>query len=70
MFRGLFKLTWLEIKIFLREPMGAIGSILLPVLVFVGVGRFLGGRLPQGFSRRDDRPQRSVVAGHHHLHLP
>jgi ABC-2 type transport system permease protein len=47
MFRGLFKLTWLEIKIFLREPMGAVGSILLPVLVFVGVGRFLGGRLPQ-----------------------
>jgi ABC-2 type transport system permease protein len=46
MFRGLFKLTWLEIKIFLREPMGAVGSILLPVLVFVLVGRFMGGRLP------------------------
>src|SRR5579863_6033539 len=47
MFRGLWKLTWLEIKIFLREPMGAIGSILIPILVFVGVGRYLGGRLPQ-----------------------
>jgi ABC-2 type transport system permease protein len=47
MLRGLWKLTWLEIKIFLREPMGAIGSILIPVLVFLGVGRFLGGRLPQ-----------------------
>jgi ABC-2 type transport system permease protein len=46
MFRGLWKLTWLEIKIFLREPMGAIGSIVLPVLVFVLVGRFMGGRLP------------------------
>jgi ABC-2 type transport system permease protein len=45
MFRGLWKLTWLEIKIFLREPMGAFGSIVLPVLVFVGVGRFMGGRL-------------------------
>jgi ABC-2 type transport system permease protein len=46
MFRGLWKLTWLEIKIFLREPMGAFGSIFFPVLVFIGVGRFLGGSLP------------------------
>ncbi len=46
MFRGLFKLTWLEIKIFLREPLGAFGSIFFPVLVFVVVGRLLGGRLP------------------------
>jgi ABC-2 type transport system permease protein len=45
MFRGLFKLTWLEIKIFLREPLGAFGSIILPVLVFVVAGRLLGGRL-------------------------
>src|SRR5450755_892660 len=45
MFRGLWKLTWLEIKIFLREPMGAIGTILFPVLVFVMVGRFMGGRV-------------------------
>ncbi len=45
MFRGLWKLTWLEIKIFLREPLGAFGSILFPVLVFVVVGRILGGRL-------------------------
>jgi len=46
MFRGLWKLTWLEIKIFLREPMGAFGSIFCPALVFVVVGRLLGGRLP------------------------
>jgi ABC-2 type transport system permease protein len=46
MLSGLWKLTWLEIKIFLREPMGAFGSILLPVLVFVIVGRVLGGRTP------------------------
>jgi ABC-2 type transport system permease protein len=43
MFRGLWKLTWLEIKIFLREPLGAFGSIFFPVLVFVVAGRFLGG---------------------------
>lgn len=46
MLRGLWKLTWLEIKIFLREPMGAVGSILFPILIFVVVGRVLGGRLP------------------------
>jgi ABC-2 type transport system permease protein len=47
MFRGLWKLTWLEIKIFLREPLGAFGSIFLPVLMFLVVGRWLGGgRMP------------------------
>ena len=45
MFRGLWKLTWLEIKIFLREPMGAFGTIFFPVLVFVIAGRLLGGRV-------------------------
>ena len=38
--RGLWELTWLEIKIFLREPLGAIGS-LIPVLVFVIIARLL-----------------------------
>ena len=47
MYRGLWKLTWLEIKIFLREPMGAFGTILFPVLVFVVAGRLLGSRVPQ-----------------------
>src|SRR5438552_13432695 len=45
MLHGLWKLTWLEIKIFLREPLGAFGSIILPVVVFVAVSRFMGGRL-------------------------
>jgi len=40
--RGLWKLTWIEIKIFLREPLGAFGTILVPVLVFVIVGRVAG----------------------------
>jgi ABC-2 type transport system permease protein len=45
MLRGLWKLTWLEFKIFVREPLGAIGSVLIPVLVFVSLGRVLGGRI-------------------------
>ena len=50
MLHGLWKLTWLEIKIFLREPLGAFGSILFPVVIFVAVGRFLGGRQPPSFA--------------------
>src|SRR3984957_19825272 len=42
MWRGLLKLTWLEIKIFLREPLGALGTVLIPVLMFVGLGRLAG----------------------------
>src|ERR1043165_1363016 len=50
MLHGLWKLTWLEIKIFLREPLGAFGTILFPVLVFVILGRFLGGSVNSGSS--------------------
>src|SRR5215469_13323238 len=45
MFRGLWKLVWLEIKIFLREPMGVIGSFVLPVVLFVAAGRAVGSRM-------------------------
>src|SRR5271170_4152714 len=39
MLRGLWKLTWIELKIFMREPLGAIGTILFPVLIFIVLGR-------------------------------
>jgi ABC-2 type transport system permease protein len=45
MLRGLWKLTWIELKIFLREPLGAFGTIGIPVLVFLVVGRVVGRRL-------------------------
>jgi ABC-2 type transport system permease protein len=44
MLRGLWRLTWLEIKIFVREPLGVIGAVGIPVLVFVVLGRLLGQR--------------------------
>jgi ABC-2 type transport system permease protein len=44
MLRGLWRLTWLEIKIFVREPLGVIGAG-LPVLIFVVLGRVLGPRV-------------------------
>ncbi len=45
MLRGLWQLTWLEIKIFVREPMGVIGTVAVPVLFFVALGNMFGGRL-------------------------
>jgi ABC-2 type transport system permease protein len=45
MLRGLVGLTWLEIKIFVREPMGVIGSVGIPVLVFVLLSRMMGPRV-------------------------
>jgi ABC-2 type transport system permease protein len=46
MLRGLLKLTWIEIKVFLREPLGAIGTVAVPVLVFIVTGRLIGRRMP------------------------
>jgi ABC-2 type transport system permease protein len=46
MLRGLWNLTWIEIKIFLREPLGAFGTIGFPVVVFLVVGRVAGRNLP------------------------
>ena len=51
MLRGLWRLTWLEIKIFLREPLGAIGTLVFPVLIFVLFGKMGGGR-PSGPGQR------------------
>lgn len=45
MTRGLAKLTWLEIKIFVREPMGVIGAVGIPVLLFVVMSRLFGPRV-------------------------
>jgi ABC-2 type transport system permease protein len=46
MLRGLWKLTWIEIKIFMREPLGALGTIGFPVLIFIGISRVAGRTIP------------------------
>ena len=46
MLRGLWTLTWIELKVFMREPLGAFGSILIPVLLFVMFGRLGRTMLP------------------------
>jgi ABC-2 type transport system permease protein len=46
MLRGLWKLTWIEIKIFMREPLGAIGTIGFPVLIFIILSRVAVRTMP------------------------
>src|SRR5439155_13331666 len=43
MLKGLFKLSWIETKIFLREPMGVIGTLFMPLIFFLVMARFLRG---------------------------
>lgn len=45
MLRGLWELIWIEMKVFAREPMGAIGTVLIPVVAFMGLSQFTGGAL-------------------------
>ena len=48
MLRGLLRLTWIEIKVFMREPLGAIGSIVMPVILYVLFARLGRTLSPQG----------------------
>ena len=54
MLRGLWRLTWIEIKVFLREPLGAIGSV-VPVLLFVLLGRLVGSLPARGANAAGSR---------------
>jgi len=42
MLKGLWKLSWIEMKVFVREPMGVIGALVVPVVIFVIFGRLYG----------------------------
>src|SRR5215210_8921597 len=44
--RGFWKLTWLETKIFTREPMGFAGTLVMPVVLFIVLGRAIGVNKP------------------------
>jgi ABC-2 type transport system permease protein len=44
--RGFWKLTWLESKIFAREPMGFVATLVMPLLVFIVLGRAFGVSRP------------------------
>ena len=42
MLTGFWKLTWVETKVFVREPMGVFGTLGIPVILFIVLGRSLG----------------------------
>lgn len=44
MTRGLWKLAWVEAKVFAREPLGLFGTLVMPVVVFLLLGRLFGAR--------------------------
>ena len=48
MLRGLWRLTWIEIKVFMREPLGAIGSIVMPVVLYLLFARLGRGIVSPG----------------------
>jgi ABC-2 type transport system permease protein len=45
--RGFWKLSWVEAKIFAREPMGFVGALVVPVAVFIVLGRTFGAAGPR-----------------------
>jgi ABC-2 type transport system permease protein len=53
MLRGLSKLTWIEAKVFVREPMGVIGTLGLPVVMFIFLGRTFGTNMPGAATLRE-----------------
>ena len=44
--RGFWKLTWLETKIFSREPMGFVATLVMPLVLFILLGRAFGINRP------------------------
>ena len=45
--RGFWKLTWVELKVFVREPLGLLATVGVPVIVFLLLGRSLGSKMGQ-----------------------
>ncbi len=42
MLNGFWKLTWVETKVFMREPMGLVATLAMPVTIFIILGRSQG----------------------------
>ena len=61
MLHGLANLTGIEIKVFIREPMGVFGTIGIPVLLYVVLARFVTSK-PASSS--------FASAGYSAVHLP
>lgn len=44
MLNGFWKLTWVETKVFMREPMGLVTSLAMPVVIFIVLAPLSFGR--------------------------
>ncbi len=44
MLRGFWKLTWIEFKVFAREPLGLLATVGVPLIIFLLLGRARGGQ--------------------------
>lgn len=55
MLHGFWKLSWIEMKVFVREPMGVVGMLLMPVVIYVVMGRFVSLG-PEAASAADGGP--------------
>jgi ABC-2 type transport system permease protein len=51
--RGFWKLTWVETKIFTREPMGFVGTLVMPLVLFIVLGRAFGSVKPVNMTQVD-----------------
>jgi ABC-2 type transport system permease protein len=51
--RGFWKLTWVETKIFAREPMGFVATLVMPLLVFIVFGKMFGASKSAAATRLD-----------------
>lgn len=51
--RGLLHLAWLELKIFLREPLGALGTVAVPALAYIGATMAGNGIAPERFGQSE-----------------
>src|SRR4051794_19628085 len=51
--RGFWKLTWVEAKIFTREPMGFVGTLIMPVVIFIALGRAFSASRPVNTTQLD-----------------
>ncbi len=60
MLRGFWKLSWVETKVFVREPMGVVGTVAMPAILFIALGRMMGAGRPD--SAVMDEPPDNWVA--------
>jgi ABC-2 type transport system permease protein len=59
--KPLLKLTWLEVKIFVREPMGVFGTVGIPVLVFLVASRIFGPRIARSVIQTGSGPGSAML---------